>query len=101
MADEDDWKAPAAEVADQLEYLLIDGTSAPNLISAIVPAALDSEIDALHIGTLGLVLEPMATTLTELASREYRRRLVMVDPNIRPAMIGVDGSYRRRLDLLI
>jgi fructokinase len=80
---------------------VIDGTSAPNLTPAMVPAVLAPEIDALHIGTLGLVLEPMATTLTELASRESRRRLVMLDPNIRPALIGADGLYRRRLDLLM
>jgi fructokinase len=79
----------------------IDGTSAPSLTSAMVPTALAREIHALHIGTLGLVLEPMATTLTELASRECRRRLVMVDPNIRPALIGTDGSYRSRLDSLM
>jgi fructokinase len=79
----------------------IDGTSAPNLTSAMVPTALAREIHALHIGTLGLVLEPMATTLTELALRECRRRLVMVDPNIRPALISTDGSYRIRLDSLM
>ncbi len=79
----------------------IEGTSAPNLTSAMVPTALAPEIHALHIGTLGLVLEPMATTLTELALRECRRRLVMVDPNIRPAVIGTDRSYRSRLDSLM
>jgi fructokinase len=80
---------------------LIDHTSAPNLTPAMVPPELAPEIHALHIGTLGLVLEPMATTLTELALRECRRRLVMVDPNIRPALIRVDGSYRERLDSLM
>jgi fructokinase len=80
---------------------LIDRTSAPNLTPAMVPAELAPEIHALHIGTLGLVLEPMATTLTELALRECRRRLVMVDPNIRPALIGADGAYRERLDSLM
>lgn len=79
----------------------IDGTSAPNLTSEMVPLVLAPEIHALHIGTLGLVLEPMATTLTELALRECRQRLVMVDPNIRPALIETDGSYRSRLDSLM
>ena len=79
----------------------IDGSSAPNLTSGMVPAVLAPEIQALHIGTLGLVLEPIATTLTELALRESGRRLLMIDPNIRPALIGADGSYRGRLDSLM
>jgi fructokinase len=84
------------------EYqFVIDGTSAPNLTPSMLPAMLAPEVRALHIGTLGLVLEPMATTLAELASNESGRRLVMVDPNIRPALIGPDGVYRRRLDALM
>jgi fructokinase len=79
----------------------IDGTSAPNLTPAMLPAALTPEIQALHFGSLGLLLEPIATTLTGLASRECRRRLVMVDPNIRPALIGTDGLYRGRLDSIM
>ena len=77
---------------------LIDGTSAPNLTPAMLPSALAPEIQALHLGSLGLVLEPIGTTLTELALRECRRRLVMVDPNIRPSMVGTEGSYRGRLE---
>jgi fructokinase len=80
---------------------LIDGTSAPNLTAAMLPQSLAPEIQAMHLGSLGLVLEPIGTTLTELALKECRRRLVMVDPNIRPSLIGADGSYRSRLDSLM
>jgi fructokinase len=80
---------------------LIDGTSAPNLTPAMLPPSLAPEIEAMHLGSLGLVLEPIGSTLTELALKECRRRLVMVDPNIRPSLIGADGSYRSRLDSLM
>jgi fructokinase len=80
---------------------LIDGTSAPHLTPAMLPSALAPEIQAMHLGSLGLVLEPIGTTLTDLALKESRRRLVMVDPNIRPSLIGGDGSYRSRLDSLM
>src|SRR5947199_1920795 len=41
------------------EYeFVIEGTSAPNLTRDMVPAELPSEVDALHLGTLGLVLQP-------------------------------------------
>lgn len=78
----------------------IEGTSAPNLTGAMIPAELPDEITALHLGTLGLLLEPMASTLAELIRRESRRRLVMVDPNIRPALV-TGPHYRTRLQWLM
>jgi fructokinase len=75
-----------------------EGTSAQNLTLAMLPDRLGPEIVALHVGTLGLVLEPMATTLIELVRREQGRRLVMVDPNIRAQLIPDRSRYRRRLE---
>jgi len=58
------------------------------------------EVKAVHLGTLGLVLEPMASSLAALVRREHGRRLVMLDPNIRP-VLTTDPQYRPRLDSLI
>jgi len=83
------------------EYeFVIDETSAPNLTRDMIPDQLTPEVNALHLGTLGLVLEPMASSLTEFVRRAGQGRLVMLDPNIRPALI-VDPQYRRRLDWFI
>ena len=80
------------------EYqFLVQGTSAPDLTREMVPEDFGPEVDAIHLGTLGLVLEPMATTLVELAHREHARRLVMLDPNIRVGLIP-DDEYRDRLN---
>ncbi|HEX9100370.1 MAG TPA: carbohydrate kinase [Candidatus Dormibacteraeota bacterium] len=77
---------------------VIEGTSAPNLTPEMLPSALPPDIAALHIGTLGLVLEPMASTLAGLVRRDGERLLVMVDPNIRPAVLDGDAAaYRARL----
>jgi len=82
------------------EYeFLIEGTSAPNLTREAIPEHLPEEVEALHIGTLGLVLEPMASTLAEFALRERAGRLLMIDPNIRSGL--VDELYRDRLASLI
>jgi len=82
------------------EYeFLVDGTSAPNLTADALPEHLGDDVDALHIGTLGLVLEPMASSLAEFALRERAGRLLMIDPNIRPGL--VDELYRDRLGSLI
>jgi fructokinase len=79
---------------------VIDGTSAPNLTLDMVPATFAPELNALHVGTLGVVLEPMAETVIQLARRERGRRLIMLDPNIRPGLID-DSVYRARLEPLV
>ncbi len=83
------------------EYqFLVEGTSAPNLTLDMLPEELAPDVEALYVGTLGLLLEPMASTLAELVSRERGRRLVMLDPNIRVGLIP-DSEYRRRLQTAI
>jgi len=78
----------------------IEGTSAPNLTLDMIPPELPAEVKAVHLGTLGLVLEPMASSLAALVRREHGRRLVMLDPNIRP-VLATNPQYRPRLDSLI
>ena len=78
----------------------VDGTSAPHLTRDMIPAKLLAGVTAIHLGTLGLVLQPMAATLTELVRDENRSRLVMLDPNIRPAL-DADPQYRERLNWFI
>jgi len=52
---------------------------------------------ALHLGSISLVLEPCASTLEGLMRRESRRRLVTLDPNVRPGLIDDPAAYRRRV----
>jgi len=83
------------------EYqFLVQGTSAPNLTEDSVPDHLDPAVNAIHLGTLGLVLEPMSDTLMGLVDRERDGRLVMVDPNIRVGLVP-DAEYRERLGHVI
>lgn len=70
-----------------------EGTSAPALRdTSRVPVGA-----ALHIGSLGLVLEPMAGALEALAERAAGTALVMADVNWRPAAIRDAQAQRRRL----
>jgi fructokinase len=75
----------------------LDGTSAAELRPEHVPDSIHAGIDGLLLGGLGLVLEPMATTLLELMSRLPAHVVVMVDPNCRPHAIPDPPAYRRRL----
>ncbi len=57
---------------------------------------------AVHLGTLGLVLEPDGVG-AGAASRGSRRRttLVMLDPNCRPAVIRDRAAYLARLERIV
>jgi fructokinase len=68
-----------------------EGTAAAGLSETRLPAG----VAALHVGTLGLVLEPTATTLEALATATDA--LVMCDPNCRPGAAPDEAAYRARL----
>ena len=73
------------------------GTAAAGLTGAALPAG----VEALHIGTLGLALEPVATTLEAVVERVAGQVLVMVDPNCRPGAAADEDAYRARLQRVI
>ena len=78
-------------------HFYADGTSAPGLTVEDATGVLPERIGMLHVGTLGLVLEPMATTLERLIEAAADDTLVVIDPNCRPWTIDDPAAYRRRL----
>ncbi|MDO8389598.1 MAG: PfkB family carbohydrate kinase [Actinomycetota bacterium] len=70
------------------------GTSAPALDAVPAAAAVPT---AVHAGTLGLVLEPMATTLLGYLAGLADDTLVMIDPNCRPAVVTDRAAYAARV----
>jgi fructokinase len=74
-----------------------DGTSAAGLTVDAALAAIPPGVGLLHVGTLGLVLEPMASALVAVVEVLAGRALIMVDPNCRPWVIGDASRYRARL----
>jgi fructokinase len=77
------------------------GTSAPGLTLEEAAARLPVEPPTFYLGTLGLVFEPMATTLETLVARLGDRTLVALDPNCRPSALRDPGRYRDRLGRLL
>jgi fructokinase len=73
------------------------GTSAPGLTTEAALDALPAAVDMLHVGTLGLALEPVATALEAVTERLAGDALVMLDPNCRPGVVEDDEAYRARL----
>jgi fructokinase len=78
-----------------------EGTAAPGLTPDAALAALPEDVDMLHVGTLGLALEPIATAIEAVVDRIAGVAMVMVDPNVRPWAIAHPHAYRRRLDRLL
>jgi fructokinase len=79
------------------EYqFLVHGTSAPDLTREMIPSDFGPAVSAIHLGTLGLVLEPMAETLEALADRERGKRMLMLDPNVRVGLTP-ESEYHERL----
>jgi len=74
------------------------GTSAAGLTSEAALVALPERVATLFVGTLGLVLEPMASALEAVVDRlAGSDTMVVVDPNCRPHVIDDASAYRRRL----
>lgn len=73
------------------------GTSASTLDAEAVRAAVAMSPVALHVGTLGLALEPIATALTGCVAAVGRGTLVMLDPNCRPPAVTDRAIYLDRL----
>ena len=77
------------------------GTAAPGLTEQAALAALPPAVGMLHVGTLGLLLEPVATAVEAVVERLAGEALVTVDPNIRPWAIEDPAAYRARLNRVL
>ena len=78
-------------------HFYADGTAAPGLAVGDLTGGLPAATTALHVGTLGLVFEPMAATIEALIADASPDVLVVADPNCRPTAIRDPDAYRARL----
>jgi fructokinase len=76
----------------------VEGTSAAGLTETDAASVVASSATAIHVGTLGLVLEPAGTTIERLVERSDPSRLVMLDPNCRPSATPDASAFRSRID---
>jgi fructokinase len=77
----------------------LTGTSLTDLPPEAVPA-LPEDVSAIHVGTLGLAVDPPAAAYEALLEREAGHRAIVLDPNVRPAVFGDQASYRARFERL-
>jgi fructokinase len=74
-----------------------DSTSAPSVHPGPLADGLPADTEALLTGTLGFVLEPMATTLEALVAALPPDLLLMIDPNCRPSITREPDAFRARM----
>ncbi|MDP9257997.1 MAG: carbohydrate kinase [Actinomycetota bacterium] len=75
----------------------LTGTAYADFTAADLPE-FGPEVDVVSAGTLALATEPPASAIEALLEREAERRLIVIDPNIRPAVFGSCELYRRRFE---
>jgi fructokinase len=80
-------------------HFYLSGTSA----AAIEPghAVLPDGTTALHVGSLGLVMEPAGSSLEQLVTGLPDAITVMLDPNCRPGAIASRKAYLDRMDRIV
>ncbi|MGD0472774.1 MAG: carbohydrate kinase [Candidatus Velthaea sp.] len=60
------------------------------------------DVSILHFGSLSLIEEPAADRFAELMAREKGRRILSLDPNIRPTVVrNKEAAYRARLSAML
>ena len=78
-------------------HFYTDSTSAPAVLPGPMADGLPASARAFLTGSLGLVLEPMASTLEAVACAVPADRIVMLDPNARPSITRDPDAWRARM----
>lgn len=82
-------------------YAFYDENSAGRMVTPDDLPKLPDTVDALYFGGISLVAEPAAEAYSALLDREYKDRVVMIDPNIRASFVTDEVAYRNRVDRMI
>jgi len=77
-----------------------ENTAGRSLIPSQLPE-IPETVEALYLGGISLINEPCAEFYAALAVREAGRRVVVLDPNVRPGFITDETGYRARLARMI
>ena len=72
-----------------------------SLLPSELPATLPDDVSAIAIGSYTLAIDPPASAIERLIERESGRRVVSIDPNIRPTIIGDAKAWRPRFERLL
>jgi fructokinase len=80
---------------------MMEGTSAAAVTVGAAKSHVGPDCSALHVGTLGLVLQPLADATRAIVEASPDDRLVMVDPNCRPSVMTSSDVFNRTLSAVL
>ncbi|WP_105370513.1 carbohydrate kinase family protein [Neorhizobium huautlense] len=78
-------------------YAFYDENTAGRMITEADLPALGEDCEALHFGAISLIPEPCGSTYEALMVREHAKRVISLDPNIRPGFIKDKASHMARI----
>ncbi|RWB32920.1 carbohydrate kinase [Mesorhizobium sp.] len=81
----------------QATYTFYDENTAGRMLTIDDLPKLGSEIEAMLFGAISLISEPAGSAYEEFMRREHERRVMMLDPNIRPNFIPDKAKHLRRI----
>ncbi|TJV25724.1 MAG: carbohydrate kinase, partial [Mesorhizobium sp.] len=81
----------------QATYTFYDENTAGRMLTIDDLPKLGSEIEAMLFGAISLISEPAGSAYEEFMRREHSRRVMMLDPNIRPNFIADKAKHLRRI----
>ncbi|MCG6559597.1 carbohydrate kinase [Ruegeria sp. 1NDH52C] len=85
----------------QPEYAFYDENSAGRMLDTAELPPLPEAAKTLCFGGISLACEPGADAYADLLSRHGAGRVVLIDPNIRPALVEDEARYRTRLTAMM
>jgi fructokinase len=83
------------------QYSFYEAGADRALTRADLPEALPASVNAIVAGSYALGVEPIAGAIETLLRREAGRRVVSLDPNVRPRVVGDLGAFRQRFERLL
>jgi len=84
-------------VNGQATYAFYDEGTAGRMITEADLPVLGDDCEAMHFGAISLIPEPCGGTYEALMAREYKKRVISFDPNIRPGFIKDKPKHMDRV----
>ncbi|ESZ37742.1 carbohydrate kinase [Mesorhizobium sp. L2C066B000] len=81
----------------QATYTFYDENTAGRMLTTADLPELGAEIEAMLFGAISLISDPAGAAYEEFMKREHERRVMMLDPNIRPNFIPDKAKHLRRI----
>ena len=78
-------------------YAFYDEGTAGRMITEAELPDLGDDCEALHFGAISLIPEPCGSTYEALLKREHAKRVISLDPNIRPGFIKDKDAHMARI----